>query len=123
MGEFTESFTVDADAKTVEEICYRYFTGFGYRLIRHDGNVTIFEKGALRRNIYTFSFEEAYKQVIVSIVGDPEAPVSTVSVSFSLPYLRLRKDDVSAIKSIITAFKERISISTGYKGVRRSLRV
>jgi hypothetical protein len=121
MGEYAESFTVDSDSKTVEEICHRYFIGFGFRVLREEGNTTIFEKGALRKNIYTFSFEEAYKQVVVSIVGDPEAPVSTVSVSFSLPYLRLRKNDISAIKSMINAFKERISISTGYKSIRERL--
>jgi hypothetical protein len=118
MGEYAESFTVDADTKTAEEISRRYFTGFGFKVLREEGNTVIFEKGSLRRNIYTFSFEEAYKQAVVSIVGDPEAPVSTVSVSFSLPYLRLRKNDVSAIKSMIKALRERISITTGYRVFR-----
>lgn len=119
MGEYTESFTVDADARVVEEVCIRCFIGFGFKFLGKRENVIVFEKGLLKKNIFTFSFDEAYKRVSVFLVGDPEIPVTTVSMNFSLPYLKLKKDDISAIKSMIRAFKERVIISSGYEAIRR----
>lgn len=119
MGEYSETFTVDASANIVEKACLTWFTGLGFRSLKQKSNRIVFEKGTLKKNIYTFSFDEAFKRVSVSFVGDKEVPVTTVSVHFSLPFLKLKKEDISAIKSMIKALKERILITSGYEAINR----
>lgn len=114
MGEHTETFTVDGYWGDIREICLKHLRGFGYRLVKEQGKLLQFEKGSLRRNIFTFSFEEAYKQVFISIVGEEDAPVTTVSVSFSLPFLTLRKGDIQSVRTFIRALKDFIIVTMGY---------
>ena len=118
MGEHTETFTLDGYWGDIREICIRHLKGFGYKLAREEGKFLVFEKGSLRRNLFTFSFEDAYKQVFISIVGEEDTPVSTVSVSFSLPFLQLRKGDVATVKSFIRALREFIIVTLGYGKTR-----
>ena len=115
MGEHSETFTIDVERKKVRDLVTKHFTGFGYRLSREQGWILVFEKGSLRKNIYTTSFDAAYKQVIVSLVGEEDVPVTTMSLSFSLPFLVLRKNDMLAINKIVKALKDYIVISTGYE--------
>ncbi|MDG7016188.1 MAG: hypothetical protein JRM82_02310 [Nitrososphaerota archaeon] len=126
MGEHSETFTLDVERKKVKDLIVRHLTGFGYRLSKEQGWILVFERGSLRKNIYTTSFDSAYKQVIVSLVGDESVPVTTVSISFSLPFLILRKNDMLAINNLTKALKDYIVISTGYaevaEGARRPLR-
>ena len=125
MGEHSETFTLDVERRRVKELVTKQFSGFGYRLSKEQGWIFVFEKGSLRKNIYTTSFDSAYKEVIVSLVGEEDVPVTTVSISFSLPFLVLRKNDMLAINNIVKALKDYIVITTGYKEeteVRRSLR-
>ena len=114
MGEHSEAFTVDGYWGDIKEICLKHLRGFGYRLVSDQGKVMQFQKGRLRKNLFTFSFEEAYKQVFISIVGEEDAPVTTVSVSFSLPFLTLRKGDVTNIRSFVRALREYIIVTLGY---------
>jgi hypothetical protein len=114
MGEHTESFTVDGYWGDIREICIKHLRGFGYRLAKEQGKLLMFEKGSLRRNIYTFSFEEAYKQVFISIVGEEDAPVTTISVNFTLPFLTLRRGDLQNVRTFIKALKEFIIVTMGY---------
>ena len=64
--------------------------------------------------------------MIVSLVGEEEVPVTSLSISFSLPFLVLRKNDMLAINRITKALKDYIVISTGYaeanEHARRPLR-
>lgn len=122
MGEHSETFTIDVERKRVKDLVTKHFSGFGYRVAREQGRIVVFEKGALRKNIYTTSFDSAYKQVIVSIVGEEDVPVTTVSISFSLPFLVLRKNDMLSINEIVKALKDYIVISTGYSEVTESAR-
>ncbi len=126
MGEHSESFTLDVGRKKVKDLVVKHFSGFGYKLAKEQGWIVVFEKGSLRKNIYTTSFDSAYKQVIASFVGEEDVPVTTVSLSFSLPFLVLRKNDMLAINNITKALKDYIVISTGYSEVtepaRRPLR-
>ena len=126
MGEHSETFTLDVERKKVKDLIVRHLTGFGYRLSKEQGWILVFERGSLRKNIYTTSFDAAYKQVIVSLVGEESVPVTTVSISFSLPFLILRKNDMLAINNLTNALKDYIVISTGYaevaEGARRPLR-
>lgn len=122
VGEHSETFTLDIERKKVKELVAKHFSGFGYRLTKEQGWILIFEKGSLRKNIYTTSFEQAFKQVIVSIVGEDAVPVTTLSVSFSLPFLVLRKNDMLSINNITKALKDYIVISTGYSEVTDSAR-
>ncbi|MDG6965009.1 MAG: hypothetical protein JRN27_08500 [Nitrososphaerota archaeon] len=126
MGEHSETFTLDVERKKVKDLIVRHLTGFGYRLSKEQGWILVFERGSLRKNIYTTSFDSAYKQVIVSLVGEESVPVTTVSISFSLPFLILRKNDMLAINNLTKALKDYIVISTGYaevaEGARRPLR-
>lgn len=125
MGEHSETFTLDVERKRVKELVSKHFSGFGYRLTKEQGWILIFERGSLRKNIYTTSFDSAYKQVIVSLVGEESVPVTTVSISFSLPFLVLRKNDMLSINNIVKALKDYIVITTGYAEeteVRRRLR-
>lgn len=117
MGEHSETFTLDVERKKVKELIGKHLNGFGYRVAKDQGWILIFEKGSLRKNIYTTSFDSAYKQVIVSIVGEESVPVTTVSISFSLPFLVLRKNDMLAINNIVKALKDYIVISSGYSEV------
>ena len=114
MGEHSETFTLDVERRKIKELISKQLSGFGYRLTKEQGWILIFEKGSLRKNIYTTSFDSAYKQVIVSIVGEEDVPVTTISISFSLPFLVLRKNDMLAINNITKALKDYIVISTGY---------
>lgn len=114
MGEHTETFTMDGYWGDIKEICIRHLRGFGYRLLKEQGKFLQFERGNLRKNIFTFSFEEAYKQVFISLVGEEDAPVTTVAVSFSLPFLTLRKGDIQNVKSFIRALREFIMVTLGY---------
>ncbi|MDG6901631.1 MAG: hypothetical protein JRM80_06685 [Nitrososphaerota archaeon] len=114
MGEHTEAFTVDGYWGDIKEICLKHIRGFGYKLVSEQGKLLHFEKGNLRRNVFTFSFEEAYKQVFIAVVGEEDAPVTSVSVSFSLPFLTLRKGDVTYIRSFVRALKEYIIVTLGY---------
>jgi len=68
----------------------------------------------MRKNLYTFSFEEAYKRIKLSVVGSDKVPVTTVSMVFTLPYLRMRKDEVEGIRSLTKALQEFIMITVGY---------
>jgi VCBS repeat-containing protein len=116
LGEHTETFTVDGYWGDIKEICVRHLKGFGYKLTKEEGKILVFEKGSLRKNLFTFSFDTAYKQVIVSIVGEEDTPVTTVSVNFSLPFLQLRRADLAAVRSFIKALKEYIIVTVGYGG-------
>ncbi|MDG7010855.1 MAG: hypothetical protein JRN57_01920 [Nitrososphaerota archaeon] len=114
MGEHSETFTLDVERRRVKELVTKHFSGFGYRLSKEQSWILVFEKGSLRKNIYTTSFDSAYKQVIVSLVGEESVPVTTVSISFSLPFLVLRKNDMLAVNNIVKALKDYIVITTGY---------
>jgi len=114
MGEYTETFTLDGYWGDIREICVRHLKGFGYKLLKEEGRYLQFEKGSLRKNLFTFSFEEAYKQVFLSIVGDEDTPVTTVSLSFSLPFLQLRKGDLQNIRTFVKALKDFIIVTLGY---------
>lgn len=114
MGEHTETFTLDGYWGDVREICIRHLKGFGYKLTKEDGKFLVFEKGNLKKNFFTFSFDTAYKQIFISTVGEEDTPVTTVSVSFSLPFLQLRRGDLSTIKSFIRALRDYIVVTIGY---------
>ena len=114
MAEHLETFTIDAKRSDVRELCVKYLTGFKYRLTEDEGHTLHFEKGMKRSNFFTFSFEKAYKSVAVSIVGNDRIPVTTVSMTFSLPYHGLKKEEVQAIRSMTEAFKEFVLITVGY---------
>jgi hypothetical protein len=114
VAEHYESFTIDARRNEVRDLCVKYLTGFKFKLLDGGDQSLTFEKGEKKKNIYTFSFDQAYKQVILTIVGNERIPVTTVSVLFRLPYLRLRKEEVEGIKSMTNAMKEFILISVGY---------
>lgn len=122
VGEHSETFTLDVERRRVRDLVSKHFSGFGYRMTKEQTGILIFEKGSLRKNIYTTSFDSAYKQVIVSIVGEDDVPVTTVSISFSLPFLVLRRNDMLAINNITKALKDYIVISTGYSEVEESAR-
>jgi len=114
MAEHLETFTVDARRSEVRDLCIKYLTGFKYNLQREEDQALMFEKGSKRRNIFTFSFEEAYKKVKVSVVGSDKLPVTSVSVLFTLPYLRLRRDEIEGIRSLTRSLQEFIQITVGY---------
>jgi hypothetical protein len=114
VAEHHESFTIDARRNEVQDLCIKYLTGFNFKLLDGENQRLTFEKGDKRKNLYTFSLEEAYKQVVLSIVGNERIPVTTVSVLFRLPFLRLKKEDIEGIKSMTNALKEFILISVGY---------
>jgi len=114
MGEHTETFTVDGYWGDIREICVRHLKGFGYKLAREEGKFLVFEKGNLRKNLFTFSFDSAYKQVFVSIVGEEDTPVTTISISFVLPFLTLSKSDLTSVRSFIKALKDFIIVTVGY---------
>ncbi|MDV3244443.1 MAG: hypothetical protein LYZ66_04615 [Nitrososphaerales archaeon] len=122
MGEHTETFTVDGYWGDIREICIKHLKGFGYRLLKEEGKALQFERGSLRKNLFTFSFEDAYKQVYVAIVGEEDTPVATVSVSFSLPFLTLRKGDIQNIRTFVRALKEFIIVTLGYGRTTSKLR-
>ena len=115
MAEHLETFTVDAKRADVRDLCVRYLTGFRYRFMREEDQSLLFERGSKRKNFYTFSFEEAYKKVKLSVVGSDKVPVTTVSVLFTLPFLRLRKDEIDGIRSLTHALHEFILFTVGYQ--------
>jgi hypothetical protein len=117
VAEHYESFTIDARQNEVRELCTRYLTGFDFRLLDREEKSLTFEKGNKKKNFYTFSFEQAYKQVVLSLVGNERIPVTSVSILFKLPYLRLKKEDIEGIKSITNALREFILISVGYDAI------
>jgi len=53
--------------------------------------------------------------VKLSVVGSDKIPVTTVSVLFSLPFLRLRRDEIDGIRSLTKALHEFILITVGYQ--------
>jgi hypothetical protein len=114
MAEHLETFTIDARRSDVRDLCVKYLTGFKYNFLHEDDQGLVFEKGSKRKNFYTFSFEEAYKRVKLSVVGSDKVPVTTVSILFTLPYLRLRRDEVEGIRSLTKALQEFIMITVGY---------
>ena len=117
MGEHSESFTVDGYWGEIKEIIVKHLRGFGYKLMKDEGKFLVFERGNLRKNVFTFSFDSAYKQIVVSIVGEEDAPVTTVSIYFSLPFLKLTRGDLSTIRSFIRALRDFIIVTVGYTGV------
>ena len=114
VAEHIETFTIDAKRSEVTDLCVRYLTGFRYRFLREEDQALYFEKGSKRKNFYIFSFEEAYKRVKLSVVGNEKVPVTTVSVLFTIPFLRLRKSEVEGIRSLTKALREFILITVGY---------
>jgi len=115
MAEHLETFTIDARRSDVRDLCVRYLTGFKYKFMKEEDQSLVFEKGSKRKNFFTFSFEEAYKRVKLSVVGSDKVPVTTVSVLFTVPFLRLRKDEVEGIRSLTKALHEFILITVGYQ--------
>lgn len=115
VGEYTESFTVDASMNDVRELSIKYLTGFKYKLTNDQNRWLTFEKGSKRKNFYTFSFDTAYKHVVIALVGNEDVPVTTLSVSFTLPFLHLSKDETEAIKTIIRSLRKFIVITVGYR--------
>jgi hypothetical protein len=115
MAEHLETFTIDARSGDVRDLCVKYLTGFKYKFLREEDQSLVFEKGSKRKNLYTFSFEEAYKRVKLSVVGSEKAPVSIVSVLFTLSFLRLRRDEIDGIRSLTNALQEFILITVGYQ--------
>ena len=116
MAEHLKTFTIDARRGDVRDLCVKYLTGFKYKFLREDDQSLLFEKGSKRKNFYTFSFEEAYKKVKLSVVGSDKVPVTTVSVLFTRPFLRMRKDEIEGIRSLTKAFT---SSSSSPSGTRR----
>ncbi|MDG6915574.1 MAG: hypothetical protein JRM86_00405 [Nitrososphaerota archaeon] len=114
MAEHLETFTIDARRSDVRDLCVKYLTGFRYSFLREDDQSLVFEKGSKRKNFYTFSFEEAYKKVKVSVVGSDKVPVTTVSILFTLPFLRLRSHEIEGIRSLTKSLQEFIMITVGY---------
>jgi len=98
-----ETFTIDARRGDVRDLCVKYLTGFRYKFLKEEDQSLLFEKGSKRKNFYTFSFEEAYKRAKLSVVGSDKVPVTTVSVLFTLPFLRLRRDGIDGIRSLTKA--------------------
>jgi len=115
MAEHLETFTIDARRSDVRDLCVKYLTGFKYKFLREEDQSLFFEKGSKRKNFYTFSFEEAYKKVKLSVVGSDKVPVTTVSVLFSLPFLRMRRDEIEGIRSLTKALQEFVLITVGYQ--------
>jgi hypothetical protein len=115
MAEHLETFTIDARRTDVRDLCVKYLTGFKYKFMREDDQSLMFEKGSKRKNFYTFSFDDAYKKVKLSVVGSDKIPVTTVSVLFTLPFLRLRRDEIDGIRSLTKALHEFILITVGYQ--------
>ncbi|MDA4115547.1 MAG: hypothetical protein OK442_03195 [Thaumarchaeota archaeon] len=115
MAEHLETFTIDVRRSEVKELCIKYLTGFKYKFMQEEDQSLVFEKGSKRKNVYTFSFEEAYKRIRLSVVGSDKVPVTTVSVLFTLPFLRLRKDEIEGIRSMTKALHEFILITVGYQ--------
>ncbi|MCS4540400.1 MAG: hypothetical protein HYU03_06915 [Thaumarchaeota archaeon] len=115
MGEYTESFTVDASMNDVRELSIKYLTGFKYKLTNDQNRWLTFEKGSKRQNFYPFSFDRAYKHVVIALVGNEDVPVTTLSVSFTLPFLHLSKDETEAIKTVIRSLRKFIVITVGYR--------
>lgn len=115
MAEHLETFTIDARRGDVRDLCVKYLTGFKYKFLREEDQSLLFEKGSKRKNIYTFSFEEAYKRVKLSVVGGDKVPVTTVSILFTLPFLRMRKDEIEGIRSLTKALHEFILFTVGYQ--------
>jgi hypothetical protein len=115
MAEHLETFTIDARRGDVRDLCVKYLTGFKYAFTREEDQSLHFEKGSMRKNLYTFSFDEAYKKVKLSVVGSDKVPVTTVSVLFTLPFLRLRKDEIEGLRSLTKAMREFILITVGYQ--------
>jgi hypothetical protein len=115
MAEHLETFTIDARRSDVRDLCVKYLTGFKYKLLREEDQSLHFEKGSKRKNFYTFSFEEAYKKVKLSVVGSDKVPVTTVSMVFTLPYLRMRKDEIDGIRSLTKSLQEFVLITVGYQ--------
>jgi len=115
MAEHLETFTIDARRGDVRDLCVKYLTGFKYRFLREEDQSLLFEKGSKRKNFYTFSFEEAYKRVKLSVVGSEKVPVTTVSILFTLPFLRMRKDEIEGIRSLTKALNEFILLTVGYQ--------
>jgi hypothetical protein len=115
MAEHLETFTIDARRTEVKDLCVKYLTGFKYNFLREEDQSLVFEKGSKRKNLYTFSFEEAYKRVRLSVVGSDKVPVTTVSVLFTLPFLRMRMDEIEGIRSMTKALHEFILITVGYQ--------
>ena len=115
MAEHLETFTIDAKRGDVRDLCVKYLTGFKYRFLREEDQSLVFEKGSKRKNFYTFSFEGAHKKVKLSVVGSDKVPVTTVSVLFTLPFLRMRKDEKESIRSLTNALHEFILFTVGYQ--------
>lgn len=115
MAEHLETFTIDARRSDVRDLCVKYLTGFKYRFVHEEDQSLLFEKGSKRKNFFTFSFDEAYKRVKLSVVGSDKIPVTTVSVLFTLPFLRLRRDEIEGIRSLTKALHKFILITVGYQ--------
>jgi hypothetical protein len=115
MAEHLETFTVDAMRGDVKDLCMKYLTGFKYKYLREEDQSLLFEKGSKRKNLYTFSFEEAYKKVKLSVVGSDKVPVTTVSILFTLPFLRMRRDEIEGIRALTKALHGFILITVGYQ--------
>jgi hypothetical protein len=115
MAEHLETFTIDARRGDVRDLCVKYLTGFKYKFLREEDQSLHFEKGSKRKNFYTFSFDDAYKRVKLSVVGSDKVPVTTVSILFTLPFLRMRKDEIDGIRSLTKALHEFILITVGYQ--------
>ena len=115
MAEHLETFTIDAKRGEVRDLCVKYLTGFKYKFLREEDQSLLFERGSKRKNIYTFSFEEAYKKVKLSVLGSDKVPVTSVSILFTLPFLRMRKDEIEGIRSLTKALHEFILITVGYQ--------
>ena len=115
MAEHLETFTIDARRTDVKDLCVKYLTGFKYRFVREEEQSLLFEKGSKMKNFYTFSFEEAYKRVKLSVVGSDSIPVTTVSILFTLPFLRMRRDEIEGIRSLTKSLREFILITVGYQ--------
>lgn len=52
-GERSESFTLDVGKKAVRDLVARHFSGFCYRLTKEQGRILVFEKGSLKKDVYT----------------------------------------------------------------------
>ncbi len=115
MAEHLETFTIDARRSDVRDLCVKYLTGFKYKFIGEEDQSLLFEKGSKRKNVYTFSFDDAYKKVKLSVVGSDKVPVTTVCVLFTLPFLRMRRDEIDGIRSLTKALHEFILITVGYQ--------
>lgn len=114
MGEYVQAFTIRQSHTAIARVAEEYWKNLGYSLRERSDTYLVLEHGDRMKNLYSFSLEKVFKELSILLVPGKGAPVTTLKVHLSVPWVRLSRTDVRVIESLVESFREHLKVTARY---------